>query len=271
MPALKMRDGGVLSYDEYGAGPVIVLIHGSPGTSKAWQRVAERLASRFRVIAPSLPGFGESTPSPAGGPADNSRAAEAIEALIGEVGPVRILVGHSYGGVVALRVALRGQVPLPALALVEPVAVPILEVVGDTKAFADAQVVFDDYGARSDSGDPDAARRMVEYWFGAGAFEQMPGPMRSYLVENTARNVRDVRATFRDSYTLEGLRRLSMPILIVHGERSPEVMRKICEALLSTVADGTLSTVNKANHALITTHAHAVADLIANLTNRRAP
>ena len=271
MPALKMRDDGLLSYDEYGAGPVIVLIHGSPGTSKAWQRVAERLAPRFRVIAPSLPGYGGSTPSPVDGPGDNSRPAEAIEALIGEVGPVRVLVGHSYGGVVALRVARRGQVLLPALALFEPVAVPILAALGDTKTFADSKAVFDDYGARADAGEPDAVRTMVEYWFGPGAFDQMPGPMRSYLVENTARNVRDVRATFREPDSLEGLRRLSMPGLVVHGERSPEMMRKICEAISSTVATASLVRLDKANHALTTTHVDAVASLIADLADRSAP
>ena len=255
-----------------GAGPVIVLVHGSPGTSKAWQRVAERLAGRFRVVAPSLPGYGESTPAPPGGPADNTYAAEAIEAIADAVGPLAALVGHSYGGVVALRVALRAKVAPPALGLFEPVAVPILGTVGDREGLEAAKAVFDGYCASAEAGDPRAVRTMVEYWFGPGAFEQMPEPMRAYLVENTANNVRDVRATFRDAYPLDGLRALAMPVLVVHGERSPEAMRKICEALASTVRRGSLVRLDNATHALTTTHADAVAGLIAKLADpREAP
>ena len=56
MPTLRISDADALAYDDAGQGPPIVLIHGSPGTSHAWQSVAQRLAARFRVIAPNLPG-----------------------------------------------------------------------------------------------------------------------------------------------------------------------------------------------------------------------
>ena len=52
----------MLSYEDSGDGPVALLIHGSPGSANAWARVAKLLAKRFRVIAPDLPGYGETTP-----------------------------------------------------------------------------------------------------------------------------------------------------------------------------------------------------------------
>ena len=54
-----------MSYEDYGSGPIALLIHGSPGNGKAWQRVGERLATHHRVIAPDLPGHGPTTPPPA--------------------------------------------------------------------------------------------------------------------------------------------------------------------------------------------------------------
>ena len=65
MPTLQISARDAVSYDDSGGpGPLIVLVHGSPGTSRAWQPVAERLAARFRVIAPNLPGYGGTTRAP---------------------------------------------------------------------------------------------------------------------------------------------------------------------------------------------------------------
>ncbi len=141
MPILKMGDAGVVEYDDRGVGPLVVLIHGSPGTSRAWQAVGERLVSRFLVAAPNLPGTGGSTRRPDETRADNSPSAEAVEALIAEVGPPTVLAGHSHGGFVALMTALRGKVRPAALALFEPVAVPILDLVGERQAHASAKAL----------------------------------------------------------------------------------------------------------------------------------
>lgn len=268
MPTLVTDARDVVAYDEYGSGPLVVLLHGSPGTSKAWSRVAERLADRFRVIAPTLPGYGETTAAPAGTPPDNAYATHVVEALLAEVGPPRVLAGHSYGGVVALRVALAGVAAPAALALFEPVAVPMLAALGDTEAFVTSKAVFDGYIAAFEKGTGEAVGTMVDYWFGAGAFERMPPPMKEYLVAHTAHNVRDVRATFREQYSLDALRRLSMPVQVVCGTRGPEAMTRICRGIAAQAPLGSLVTLEKATHALTTTHVDAVADLIAALAAR---
>ena len=244
-----------------------MLVHGSPGTSRAWQPVAERLAPRFRVISPNLPGYGGTTRAADGGPGDSSYAAGLIEALVAEAGAPAVLAGHSYGGAVALQTALRGRVAPRTLALFEPVAIPVLAAVGDTDAFAAARELFEGYCAAFERGDPGAVQIMVDYWFGAGALDQMPRPMREFLVAHTGHNVRDVRATLRDPYSLPSLRGLVMPVLCVHGSRSPAMMGKIVEAIASHAPRGIIKTLENANHAMTTTHADAVAALIAELAD----
>jgi magnesium chelatase accessory protein len=270
MPTLRISDADAIAYDDAGQGPVIVLVHGSPGTSRAWQPVAERLSLRFRVIAPNLPGYGATTRSAGDGPGDSSYAAGLIEALIAEVGAPAVLAGHSYGGVVALMTALRGRAKPGALALFEPVAVPVLAAVGETEAFAAARTLFDGYCAAFERGDREAARIMVDYWFGAGALDQMPAPVREFLIAHTGHNVRDVRATFRDPYSLPALHGLTMPVLCVRGSRSAAMMGKIVEAIAAHVPRGIIKTIEKANHAMTTTHVEAVATLIAELADGSA-
>jgi len=268
MPRL-VTSGRTVSYDEAGAGPVALLLHGSPGNAKAWARVGERLADRYRVIAPDLPGYGETTPQSASGGPTVGYAAELIEALIREVGAPAVVAGHSYGGVVALAVALRGRVPVGALALFEPVAVPILAIAGETEAFAAAKAILDDYIASVEGGDERAVQTMVDFWFGAGAFERMPAPVTAYLLRSTAANVEDVRATFREAYSAGAFRALSMPVVTIVGDRSPDITHRIARVIAAHAPRASVMTLAKANHALTTTHVEAVARAIAEIAAGR--
>ena len=53
-------DGLTLQFLEAGSGPVIVLLHGYAETSRMWRPLMPQLAGQYRVIAPDLPGIGES-------------------------------------------------------------------------------------------------------------------------------------------------------------------------------------------------------------------
>jgi pimeloyl-ACP methyl ester carboxylesterase len=270
MPALPVGERDAIAYDDIGRGPLVVLIHGSPGSARAWQPVARQLEPRFRVISPNLPGYGATTRPPPGLPSDSSHAARLIEALLDGLARPAVLAGHSYGGVVALLLALRGHVKPGALVLFEPVAVPVLAAVGDKEGFASARALFDDYRAAFEAGDPLAVRTMIDYWFGSGAFDQMPAAAREYLVNYTSNNVDDVNATFRDAYSVEALRGLAVPTVVVYGDRSPDTMVKIVHAIAKHLPGARLERVDGANHALTTTHADLVAQLIAAAADRSA-
>ena len=261
----RVVDEREVSYEDYGAGPVVLLIHGSPGNGKAWQRVGERLAERFRIVAPDLPGHGATTPQPAGAMPDVAYAATLVEALVPIVGAPAVLAGHSYGGVVALAVALRGRVSLGALALLEPVAVSMPRLTGDHEAYESTRAVFDAYIAGVEGGDPHTVRTMVDFWFGSGAFDRMPEPLEAYMVREAAANVRDVRAAFREDYSAAAWRRLGMPVTTLVGGRSPAVTHKIAQAIAAHAPKGSVVTLDTATHAMTTTHAEAVAHALAGL------
>jgi pimeloyl-ACP methyl ester carboxylesterase len=80
----------------------LVLLHGQPGSPADWQQVAARLPARLHAVAPDRPGYGSSR-LPAGGFAANARA--VLDDLDSRGIKRAVLVGHSYGGGVALSAA----------------------------------------------------------------------------------------------------------------------------------------------------------------------
>ncbi len=96
--------GHEVGYRQAGSGPVILLIHGIAGSSRTWRDVAPALAEHHTVVAPDLLGHGESA-KPMG---DYSLGAYAsgLRDFLGVLGiPRATVVGHSFGGGVAMQLA----------------------------------------------------------------------------------------------------------------------------------------------------------------------
>jgi len=100
------RRGVRLRYSAGGTGPPLLLVHGYGGAAWNFAELAELLAPRHRLIVPDLPGHGGSTPLPA--VAGLAAYAESLVTLCRLEGEGHVdVVGHSFGGVVALRLAAR--------------------------------------------------------------------------------------------------------------------------------------------------------------------
>jgi len=89
------------------------------------------------------------------------------------------LVGHSYGGNLALLAALAGRVPVRSLVLFEPTLVQLLRQTGDHEPYAEIERFVGDYRRAHAAGDKWAARNVIDLWGGAGSFEAMPENARN--------------------------------------------------------------------------------------------
>jgi pimeloyl-ACP methyl ester carboxylesterase len=111
--------GGVnLQYLTAGHGPAIVLLHGYAETSRMWKPLMPRLASRFTVIAPDLPGIGDSDVPRDG--LDMTHAAIRIHELVKQLGIAKAhVVGHDIGLMVAYAYAAQFPAETERLVLME--------------------------------------------------------------------------------------------------------------------------------------------------------
>jgi pimeloyl-ACP methyl ester carboxylesterase len=121
-------DGRSVAYRSLGDGEPVVLIHGLSGSWRWWEPAAQHLADRFRVLLPDLPGHGGlpslRAPALAGAPEWLAAWLRAVGA-----GPAH-LVGHSLGGFVCARLAVRRPELLRRLVLVSPAGVPERSLLG---------------------------------------------------------------------------------------------------------------------------------------------
>ncbi|HKE37252.1 MAG TPA: alpha/beta hydrolase, partial [Candidatus Baltobacteraceae bacterium] len=111
-------DGATVSVTVGGHGPVVVLIHGYAEDSRMWKPLAQRLAPHFTVVAPDLPGIGNSSIPSSG--IDMSTSARRIRDAVHSLGHTKVyVVGHDIGLMVAYAYAALYPREVTRLALLD--------------------------------------------------------------------------------------------------------------------------------------------------------
>lgn len=111
-------DGGVVSVTVGGSGPPVLLLHGYAETSRMWKPLAKVLAPRFTIIAPDLPGIGESSIPKTG--LDMKTSTERVHAAVRSLGYSKVrVVGHDIGLMVAYAYAAMYPEEVEKLALMD--------------------------------------------------------------------------------------------------------------------------------------------------------
>ncbi len=113
-----------LAHEDRGNGPAIVFLHGHPFSRAMWASQLETLSDEFRVVAPDLPGYGES------GTVDQimsmRRFADSVLELLDVLGVERAtVVGLSMGGLVAMELGLGYPDRIDGLVLTATTAAPL--------------------------------------------------------------------------------------------------------------------------------------------------
>ena len=125
MPRIELN-GARVAYADTGSGETALLLHATASSGAQWQTLTDALRAGCRVLAPDLYGYGETDPRPGDGAFALADEAALVNAILARSsGPIH-LVGHSYGGAVALRFAVQQPERLRSLILIEPVAFHLL-------------------------------------------------------------------------------------------------------------------------------------------------
>ena len=266
MPFIEVH-GTRIGFSDTGQGPGAVLLHSSGATGQQWRALCEALVGCRRVLAPDLFGYGSSGPGP-DHPALEQEA-DIVAALADRViGPID-LVGHSYGGAVALRFALDHPERLRSLTLIEPVAFHLLQNGKPAERGALAEVLAVAEAVRRGG---QGMARFFDYWNGPGAWDALPDEKRSGLAKLADSVIRNFSAILAETAPLAQYRRIAIPTLLLGGARSPAPARRVLALLASGLGKVRHCTIGAAGHMLPLTHCDLVnTEILRHLGLEVAP
>jgi pimeloyl-ACP methyl ester carboxylesterase len=258
------------SFREAGAGVPVVCVHASASSSGQWRALMDLLSGRFRSLAVDLYGYGHSPAWPDGRALSLDDEATLIEPVFEAAGGRCHLIGHSYGGAVALKAALTRPARLRSLILFEPVLFAVLMADGpDHPAAREIVAVRDDTVAAVDRGDLDAAgARFVDYWMGAGAWAGMPASRRQAVAGAMRKVKAEWRAAFTEPTPLSAFAAVDVPTLCIVGSRSPASARRVANLLAGTLPSVTTVEIDGVGHMAPVTHPDRVNAVIADYLGR---
>jgi pimeloyl-ACP methyl ester carboxylesterase len=259
---------GRIDYDEFGTGATIVLVPGSCSTGAAWRPMIAHWNGEVRWVTTSLLGYGGTAERRTAHDPSISHEAEMLESVILRAGGPVHLVGHSFGGLVSLAVALRNQVDLASLVVIEAPAVEALRDNGDLRHYHQFRKMTDAYFAAFGDGDLDAIATMIDFYGGAGTFAAFPPPVRGYAVATTPVNILDWASAYGFSLPEASLAALELPALVLCGGASHPAVRRANALLSQFMRSAALVTVEGASHFMIATHATQISQLIAEHVNQ---
>lgn len=250
---------------EQGSGEPVVCLHSNASSSSQWRALAELLADRFHVIAVDGYGAGKSPEWPGPAPLRLEDEVRLLEGILDRAGERFHLVGHSYGGAVAMKAAVMHPQRVRSVVIYEPTLFHL--VAGGDPANSSIQGIWraaSDAADAVDQGDRHGgARRFIDFWMGSGAFDAMP-PARQAGIETSVRSVRAWRDTLVDeTMPLPALAALDVPVLCMWGEASPESSLSVVRVLRETLKNVTPAPQPGLGHMGPITHPDAINAQIA--------
>ena len=264
MPTVRIN-GAELFYRDEGAGEPVVLVHSSACSSSQWDKLIADLGDGYRVLAPDLHGYGQSDFWSGRGPLTLSDEAALVEHVISLCDQPVHLVGHSYGGAVALKVSRSAGEAIKSLTLIEPVALHLLRNSDPNGigSFTELRTVADRVTSGVATGDYQGAMaHFVDYWNGPGAWSGLSERKQSALAKAAPKVALDFWAITSEPACLEDYRQVDLPTLLVCGDRSPLPTRRITAVLGGALPGALVQVVGGAGHMLPLSHPERVNPLI---------
>lgn len=246
METVTSPDGTPIAYERTGAGPPLVLVHGTTADHTRWAPVLPALEARFAVYAIDRRGRGDSGDAAAYA---LDREAEDVAAVVESIDDPVVLLGHSYGALCALEAA-RLTDGLRGLVLYEP-PIPIG---GHQAASADDLAAM---RAHLDAGEDEAA--LVVFFTEVAdvppaqldVLRSAPNwPARVAAAHTAYREARAADAYAFDPARFDGM---TTPTLLLAGGESPTWFREAIDALEAALPDSRVAVLEGQEHVAMNT------------------
>jgi pimeloyl-ACP methyl ester carboxylesterase len=254
-----------------GDGAPVVLLHSSASSGRQWDGLIAALGVSYRTQAVDLHGHGGTRPWPQSRPMQLDDDIALVHPLLRAAGGVH-LVGHSYGGALALKIAALHPERVRSVVVYEPVLFRLLfDYRPRDPAANEVLIVAESIRTRLALGQAEsAAERFVDFWSGAGAWAALSAPRQQLIMARMPTVAAHFGALFTDSLDLDAVSRLPMPVLCLTGAKTRAATRRIGELLRYALPRAAHRMLDDLGHMGPVTHAAAVNALIGRFLDSLA-
>jgi pimeloyl-ACP methyl ester carboxylesterase len=208
-----------------GRGTPVVLLHSSMSSKHQWRKLIDRMCDRHRLVAIDLHSYGK-TSLPWSIDCftldDEVRLVEAVLTSVLQSEERFHLVGHSYGGVVALQLAQKYPQRVRSLSLFEPI--PFHLFADRDAALAEVHAMRHQIEASLRNNDARAgAAYFIDYWSGRGTFAQMPEDRQAMTCKLLPKTVLEFQAVATEPLRSDAYQHIVAPTCLISGSSSPRL------------------------------------------------
>jgi pimeloyl-ACP methyl ester carboxylesterase len=240
----------------------VIALHCSLGSGRQWSKLAQELGPAYSVIAPDIAGYGDNRGA-FDLPVTLTEEIASLHGLDQATGPVH-LVGHSYGGAIAFKMATTSPFAdrVRSLTLIEPVLPTLLDE-DDPERNQFARLSRDVSRDLWNRQPGRALDRFMSYWDGSAPAVELTALALARLAAGIDKVAFDFTAGFDELNVAAAAAAIRVPTLLVSGGLSPGLTQRIVERLAVTIADAETRHVLTAGHMLPITHARLINPEIA--------
>lgn len=245
-----------------GEGTPILFLPGSFSTTAAWAGVWNALPDGYRHLSANLPGYAGADDPRLGGDNDMRRLTGWLFRVLDQIAEPVHLVGHSFGGQIAIAAMLQDQRNVLTLTTFEANPVFVrprgqpFSWLGDVKAIAPRLAQAH---ARND---PGAAGIVIDYWTDDGTFATMPDRIRAFCNSGVEANLRDWDSARSFDPEVSAFQAMNLPATLAWGSRASTPIADSCDAIAREWPECATRIIQGANHFLITSHPEDCAAVI---------
>lgn len=249
----------------------VIALHCSLGSGRQWTRLIESLGDRYAAIAPDLSGYG-----------DQKRPFHPLTSLAEEVkhlddcldrsaGPIH-LVGHSYGGAVAFKLATGSRFAsrVRSLTLIEPVLPTLLKDDAKDRRLHDrfAGLAQETYADLWNGLFVEALDKFCFFWNGSASQQAISTAARVRMIEHVEKLAFDFAAVLSEEDVAAAAAGIGVPTLLLSGGLSPYLTQRITAKLASIIPAAETMHLPDAGHMLPFSHPELIIPKIVRHVRR---
>lgn len=251
---------------EAGQGQKVILLHSSVAGARQWRSLMDTLADRYHLIAINMFGYGKTRAWTDSRPQSLADQANLVAPFLPLDGEDVAIVGHSFGGSVAMKAASLFKDQVGRLVLIEPNPFYLLD-------WHDRADAYDEVAALraviKDCGRTDAWRTAAEvfatYWTGEGSWDAMPEDRKAKFAKALEPNFHEWDAVMNETTPLtEWAIDLPEDTTVVSAADTVRAIREICALFAHHIPTWNHAQIDRGGHMAALTKPDLVNTIIAD-------